>query len=64
MAKHVFYIPDCPECGAEMVKRASFDTGPSYWWRCESCGHESETTNREDFDALTLRLTAELRGED
>ena len=23
--RHVYYIPDCPECGAEMVKTGSYD---------------------------------------
>ncbi|MBR2684411.1 MAG: hypothetical protein IKE22_14240 [Atopobiaceae bacterium] len=60
--KHVYYIPDCPACGAEMVKTASYDGDTwTQWWRCGWCNHESERVPREKFDELTRKLTADLR---
>lgn len=71
MARHVFYLPDCPVCGAEMVKSSKFNGSWSSWWHCYGCGHDTEevedTRDNCDpdnpFKALTDRLTAGLRGE-
>lgn len=63
MSRHEFFIPDCPECGAEMVKRGTvlYERWVQ-WWRCPKCGAESEHVMREDFDALTEHLTEHMRG--
>ena len=60
--RHVYYIPDCPECGAEMVKAGHYD-GETWhqWWLCPCCRHETERVERDGFDALTRELTAAMR---
>lgn len=59
--KHVYYVPDCPECGTEMVKHASYDGEWADWWACPKCRHESRRVCRDDFDALTDELVAPLK---
>lgn len=62
--RHVYYYPDCPECGAEMLKHASYDGEWTEWWECPWCSYQSEHVARKDFVALTEQLTADLRKED
>ncbi len=62
MSKHVTYVPDCPECGAEMVKEIMMLYGGWVrWWRCPSCGAESEHVKDADFATLTEHLTEHMR---
>lgn len=73
--KHVkvTYVPDCPECGHEMQQLGKYRDGSATannpfgemmrWWHCHHCGHDSEVVPRDEFDALTERLTASLREE-
>lgn len=65
MARHVYYIPDCPKCNAEMVKKQRFNGHPYLWWHCNQCGHDSEVAeSKPDFDRMTVYLTAKLRNPD
>lgn len=70
--KHVTYVPDCPECGREMVQSKGYVEGTQteenpfgeaeYWWTCPSCGWTSEVASSwGDFDALTDYLTVPLK---
>lgn len=66
MARHVYYLPDCPECGAEMTKRSTFNGGWTAWWHCGHCGHETEHVEHtrmagDPFEELTEGLVAGLR---
>lgn len=62
MARHVYYIPDCPECGAEMVKKSRFNGEWHSWWHCDQCGHDTEEAEgKVEFDRMTKMLTAGLR---
>lgn len=62
MARHVYYIPDCPECGAEMVKKSRFNGGWFFHWHCDACGCDTEEAeDKVDFDRMTVMLTAKLR---
>lgn len=71
--KHVkvTYVPDCPECGSEMHQYGRYRDGSATpdnpfgemmkWWHCDGCGHDSEVVPQSEFDALTDRLTTDLR---
>ena len=71
MARHVTYIPDCPDCGAEMVQRARYVDGSRTdgdpfgmmlrWWQCPDCGRRScEAESFDEFAALTAELTGKI----
>ena len=69
MAKHVNYIPDCPECGAECRQMGVCDVAD--WgisrrlWACPECGWESEhVEGYSAFAELTEKLTEHMRGDE
>lgn len=68
----VTYVPDCPRCGQEAGRMMRYRPGTQsegnpfgeqeLWWLCGACGWESERVSAYEFDSLTARLTAGLRG--